>query len=326
VAQQDGGATAAVAGEAALERDADASAAGAVASLWAPDHPLAARLQRRPRLRDGLALRSCSTEKKDKKPPAAPARAPTPEFKDEAMPSDPKAVYDQKLPEAVTKLKVAFGRAEAETGKYDHDLWDKVKATKTGEEALQLKPGIKPSVGMDAMFARLSEWSLDCAQFVQVAHLYALRWALGSTTFNNRVGAVRFLLRAEGDSTLLEGNAYWRRLDPRSPFRKYSGSKDEPVKDSADELLTAAPTGSRVMWTNELAAPGTAFEHENTIKLGPDSFAAHGFGKQKIFGRRELERNLALIANKDADDAWIDAHVFIQLIEIYRTSENPTGQ
>jgi hypothetical protein len=326
VAQQGPGGALPSSDERALEDDADASAETAVAALYGGER----RVQRRPRLRDGLALRRCTPEKKKEKPPPAPQPGPAPKATDEPMPANPKAVYDAKLPEAVSKLQVAFGRAEG-TGRFHKQFWE-VKSAK-GDEYLELKEGVAPSVAIDAMFGDLKSWSLDCAQFVQVAHLYALRWALGSTKFNERVGGVRFAFRAH-DSTLLNQNVYWNRTGPGGAIRKYQAGDDRIETQTMEQLVEKAPLGSRVMWTNQMAIAGAAFEHENTLKLANDSFAAQGFSDKSIFTREELEQHLAEAAvpkstpaeERAAKATSFRKSIFIQQVEIFHTGQElPSG-
>jgi Domain of unknown function (DUF4157)/Protein-glutamine gamma-glutamyltransferase len=330
VAQQDGGSAGPV-GEAALEHDADASAAGAMAALWAPGHPAAARLQRRPRLRDGLALRRCTPDKaksKDAAPPgkdAGPVDDPEPK---EPRPANPKAVYDQKLQEAMPKIKARFGRAEK--GMFDKDYWEKIDV-QGGESELQLLPGRWPSDAISAMVDKPDKWTLDCAQAVQLAHLYALRHALGATDFNKRVGRVGFRFRPH-DSTGVEGatewwrpglGTHWKRFPVDPAERKLKPQGDDETRND-EQLLDAAPVGSRVMFTNQMADSSSSFHHENTYKLGRDSYAAHGFKDRKVFDRASLELALAQAFRKDADDAFVKGNIYVQAIETYK-SDLPAG-
>jgi hypothetical protein len=331
------GAGAASASEAALEQDADASAAGAVAALWAPEHPAAARLQRRPRLRDGLALRRCTPDKdkKNEKDAAPPAKDAGPEPAPvEPMPANPKQVYDQKLQEAMPKIKALFGRAEK--GKFDEDNWEKVDlekdGKKTGEAELKLRAGRYPSNAITSIIDNPDKWTLDCAQAVQLAHLYALRYALGATEFNKRVGGAAFVFRPH-DSTGVEGATEWWRPGLGTKWKRFAVDKAERAKkpDGEDEtrseqqLLDAAPAGSRVMFTNQMADSSAAFHHENSYKLGPDSYAAHGFAGQKVFTRAELSHALAkAFLREEPTQSFVDGNIYIQAIETYK-SDLPGG-
>jgi hypothetical protein len=204
------------------------------------------------------------------------------------------SVYEEKLHEAVRKLSsVNFGRAEWDPefitqnpGKplsnrekwYDPEFWtidDQAKA-------LRLKPGKRPSDAIDAIFSNLEKWSLDCMQFEQVAQLYAQRWALlpEPDRFNEKVSptaAGAFVkpnfLRQHGSFGMRSKEIYERERGDTPLVRR----SDKMPMTNVDELLDNAPVGSRIVWTNEAAEMKDVFRNENTIKLGKDKFAAHGF-------------------------------------------------
>ncbi len=232
----------------------------------------------------------------------------------EPKPADPHAVYLRKLNQAVALLRsVRFGRADA-TEKFDTDFWEKHSDPEYGLK-LVLKPGKLPSNAIDAMFANLSEWKVDCAEFVQIAEWFALRHAYGADDFNSRVAGLSFDLRPHGSTGIKSKEMYFRD-GPGDVMTRSSDHKPEPK--SVDELVADAPIGSRVTWTF-LKTAGD-FHHENTIKLGPDLFAAHGFRRKgNTFTRKQLEKTLAQVANRHPDEAYIAANVFIQQIELYET-------
>jgi hypothetical protein len=309
VGQQDAGA---LGDERALEQDADETAAGAVAALWHGDRSV----QRRPRLRDALALRSCNSGA------AKSTRVHEP------IPRDPRKVYEQKLPEGVNKLKVGFGRADV-NARYDRNFWDIEIDERTGESCLALNKGKLPSDAIDAMFADLSKWSLDCAQFVQIAHLYALRWAYGNDEFDRKVGGVNFKFKPHY-SDGLDKSTYWNREGPGQKMTRYVNtnpavaSKADPQPDdrSPQEILDAAPVGARVMWTNLDAPSGSAFRNENTVKLGNGLFAAQGFGRAgNTYSGDEIAQKLADItsAEKPAPRDYVQSKVYLKQIETYDT-------
>jgi hypothetical protein len=94
--------------------------------------------------------------------------------------------------------------------------------------------------------------------------------------------------------------------------------KGDEVKTSVDELLREAPIGSRVTWRNLEAPESSDFFNENTIKLGADRYAAHGFGTTNVFTRAELELSLARATRPeatDADRAEFEAFVFVRAIQ-----------
>lgn len=166
------------------------------------------------------------------------------------------------------------------------------------------------------MFADFSKWSVDCAQFIQVAEWYALRHAYGADDFNKRVGGT-LELRVHR-STGIAYKELYERLNRSAKMRRRTDGAEE--SKSVEQLLADAPIGSRITWTNKKAPDDSAFHNENTIKMGPDSFAAHGFGgSTNIFTRAEVELKLAQAEDSSADATYIAANIFISQIAYFDT-------
>jgi hypothetical protein len=212
----------------------------------------------------------------------------------EARRAFPEAAYEGRLREAVALLekeKIGFARAEnwdPEKGDdwFDHSFWKK-KDDPEFQYKLVLLDGKSPAAAIDALFGHQERWHVDCSQFVQVAHLFALRHALGAEEFDHRQKAAGAVELKQQGSTGVRRALLFRRTSPNKPMRRSADEQEEPK--SVEQLLDEAPAGSRVMWTNlDPDANGTPFKNENTLKLGIDSFAAHGFS-QKVFERSDLE-------------------------------------
>lgn len=231
-------------------------------------------------------------------------------------PADPHAVYEQKLKEAVALLNgVRFGRADSDE-RFDANFWYKNADNVYGLK-LVLKAGKRPSDAIDALFAHLDIWSVDCAEFIQVAEWYAMRHAYGAEEFNRRVQGLSFDLRPH-ESTGIGQKEMYSRGNPTDMMTRSSDRK--PESKTIDQLVADAPFGSRVMWTNLKAPTSSAFRNENCIKLGDDRFAAHGFGgSRNTFSRIEIELLLARAEDPAADSSYVAANIFIAQIEHYET-------
>lgn len=58
--------------------------------------------------------------------------------------------------------------------------------------------------------------------------------------------------------------------------------------------IKESPNGSEITFKNtDHLAKGRDYESENTIKLGPDLFIAHGIGDDAIVTREEIEKVIA---------------------------------
>lgn len=239
--------------------------------------------------------------------------------------------YQKKLQEAINLLSsVAFGRCEGAqptpdpADKYDKRYWVEEDVTdpqtKHKQAQLVLKAGIKPSFAIDEIFANLNLWSFDCAQYVQVAELYALRHSLGTDTFDSFVSGGPFLIKHQFSTGLIT-KKMWGREKPGEPLTRFDSatSKAQETK-SVDEVLAEAPIGSRIVWTNlDTRADNTDFKNENAIKLGPDRFAAHPWGE---VSRKDLEFRLAKASEPkvtSADDDYVKKNIFISRIQHFKT-------
>jgi protein-glutamine gamma-glutamyltransferase-like protein len=246
-------------------------------------------------------------------------------------------IYQARLKQAVELMqKAGFGRLEGtpvqfdptspvewEGETYNKSFWTAEDHPKF-QRKLVLKEGKQPADAIDDMFANLGKWNVDCGQFVQVAHLYAMRHALGAKGFNQmKREDVAFELKPQG-STAVKRSKFYERSSPTAQMLRYP--EKELETKSIDDLLKEAPNGSRVMWTNLQHSLSSAFRNENTLKLGDDQFAAHGFFgslKKNVFTRKELELELAKTLNKSADEEYIKNNVFISEIEHYSMPQNP---
>lgn len=246
--------------------------------------------------------------------------------------------YERELRIAIGLLEgVGFGRAEGEgpftDGKeaYDKEYWLEGPALDKGAGGarLVLRPGKLPSAAIDAMFADLESWTLDCAQYVQVAELYALRHARGAEAFDAESEGMMFEFRPFASTGLKTGALYGREKpgDLMTLQPQFSDAPIEfqppPIPVPAEELVRSAPVGSRVTWRNLAAPSSSAFFNENTIKLGEDQYAAHGFEPKTIFTGLELELALAGItlnreANATTDAAYLAENVFVIEVSTFR--------
>lgn len=246
-------------------------------------------------------------------------------------------IYEKRLKQGVALLEAAgFGRAEGvpavfnegriegwENEAYNAEYWKVEPHPKFGGK-LVLKPGKLPSAAIDDMFAHLSDWNVECGQFVQVANLYALRHSLGTTGFNQlKASDVAFELKSHASTPLLRVRMY-QRAHPNGPLRLH-GDAQAPARTN-EEVLKELPIGGRVMWTNLQAPETSAFRNENSVKIGDDQYAAHGFvgsHKTNIFTSHGLELALAGITTQTPDPDYISTNVFISEIEEYRRPYDP---
>ncbi|HEV3166410.1 MAG TPA: DUF4157 domain-containing protein [Isosphaeraceae bacterium] len=220
---------------------------------------------------------------------------------------------------------------------YDKEFWEPASDKGTdlqhpekGSCKLRLLSGKSPSAAIDALFNHQNRWQIDCAQFVEIFHLYALRHTLGEKKFDDKYqGKVTLELRRRF-STGVETKVLYSR-DSASQGMKRSTDGQQETK-GINQLLAEAPIGSRVRWTNKArGAQGTDWQNENSAKIGPDKYAAHPLfkvrafvprfpfllGKDYALSRAEIEKELAQAIEPNATDSYIKQYVFISEIEYF---------
>ena len=83
---------------------------------------------------------------------------------------------------------------------------------------------------------------------------------------------------------------------------------------SVEEILKAAPVGTRIAVKNLMAERGSAWQFENAVKLGDNIYGAHGFGKNNKFSLEQIKKNLAEITYNASGiplQEYIDKYVYI---------------
>lgn len=159
------------------------------------------------------------------------------------------------------------------------------------ESCMVRSKGADPAFAFDQLVANIGKWEVACHEYTQLIHLYALRHVFSADWFNSRVGPALEIKRTK--STGVRTDYEFTRESPHEKMRDSRTGSPDPR--NVDSILTEAPIGSRIRWTN-VKAKITRIENgqkrevvvnpwgnENTIKLGPNKFAAHGT-KAEVFG------------------------------------------
>jgi len=146
----------------------------------------------------------------------------------------------------------------------------------------------------------------------------------GPEEFNRKAGQIFKL--SYHKSSGLRGRMMYTRNSRKEPFTRVEGLTNRKERTSIhlstpeeeDRFLaTEVPIGSRVMWSDgNPQSRGEDFENENTIKIGPNRYAAHPFGTHSSDEIRET------MAAPDQETpakvrAYIRRWIFIKEIEWY---------
>ena len=245
--------------------------------------------------------------------------------------------YERYLQEASASLKrfpaIGFGLPWKSSDWYDTRFWKPKYDSKSEEWMLELHSGL-PHEAIDALFHEQGRWHVDCTVFAEVLQLYALRQSLGARRFDQRVGTT-MVLRTHRSSGV-KSRVLFKRESASAGFNvDGQGALDEA--GNPDIVLAEAPIGSRVRWTsqllfdkaNNLSGPEVwtidqqswpNFQHENTLKLGPDRYGAQGVGGGGRVSREKIESELVDITAGQfpkKTEAEIRAGIYISEIEIF---------
>jgi hypothetical protein len=245
--------------------------------------------------------------------------------------------YNKYLREAIDKMQnVGFGSAldmpalgASSKERYPFKYWqletDKEFASDRPQQGMLVYNNLaaNPAYAVDELFTdkNLARWTLDCAEFIQVAHLYARRHTLGDIGFMESIqqSGEGLKLRIH-HSTGYRAEHTYQRNKPNEPMALYAPGRPPSIVDTdINELLEQAPVSSRIVWRNRDVSPSHDFYNENTIKVGPDTYAAQGIEGKKYFTREELETKMAEISyRKDRHgnfESYKNSNIFIRTIE-----------
>jgi hypothetical protein len=110
---------------------------------------------------------------------------------------------------------------------------------------------------------------------------------------------------------------YKRKSADEGMVRESNGTVEVGPQQPVDNLLAAAPVGSRVLFTNPTLPREHPFHNENTVLLGRDRFGANaGRGNVREFTRKEIEQRMAQASAQDGGSSSSDV-IFISEIETY---------
>jgi hypothetical protein len=187
-----------------------------------------------------------------------------------------------------------------------------------------LKPNVKPSFAIREIPRKSERWAMDCIDYVVAARLYAECRGLGDEAFDAKYSnlgteiAPAPMRMAQHDTPGLSASDFWRREAKATEFM--SKTSQEPAtgvapKDASEEdafLAEKVPIGARVMWTTTHPKAAEDMENENTIKIGPDLYAAHPLGR---ISANKVRKELVVDDKRAAQE--ITEHIYLAEIEWY---------
>jgi hypothetical protein len=143
-----------------------------------------------------------------------------------------------------------------------------------------------------AILERPELWSMDCATFVQVVELNALRETLGAAEFNRYMNEQKqhtrkmIVLNQHFSTGMRLKYGYERDEDTGQVTRVPSGPPETVKSLTMKDLVDDVPIGSEVVFHNPNAPSDHAFLYENAIKIGRDRYLAYPVGDPVVSGDR----------------------------------------
>ncbi|MDX6679162.1 MAG: hypothetical protein QOE31_3214 [Solirubrobacteraceae bacterium] len=200
--------------------------------------------------------------------------------------------------------------------------WSEI-ASRSDEIDLEytLVGGVSPSLAIREIARHPERWAMDCIDYVIAARLYAECRAAGDEWFDAKYSSLGKELEpapmrmAQHGTPGITSGAFWEREGQGDEFE----SDKEPKRTGAaprnaveeDVLLASVPIGARVMWTTDNPKAHDDMGNENTIKIGPDLYAAHPLGRLSGY---KVRKALAVGDDKDAD---IAQNIYLSEIDFY---------
>ncbi len=227
-----------------------------------------------------------------------------------------RATYDNKLDEALRLLRPADFGAPVVAGRYNRANWELKPDPVPGfsqRRMLVLRRDKRPSQAIEDIVRNSHNWTMDCAFYVQVIHLYALS-QVNPTLFDSLWGRPNsrnewenkeFRLRYHWSSGA-GAKYYFRRFDPAHPDQITSKSLPwrfnyrgrwhvASSRWSTATILAAMPRGSRVMWTNNRRQLALLSDTKTPSRLVMISTAPLDSGTWEILTGKQVALLLATV-------------------------------
>jgi hypothetical protein len=242
-----------------------------------------------------------------------------------------KALYERKLIEGINKLDppggggVSFGTAPS-PGNFDSNDWARERDLDFGNRftpsrayhMLVLISNDGPSRALKRIVDNPQDWRMDCAYFVQVAHLHALS-QVNPSVFDDHFRGKRFLLRYHHSSGISENFSFDRERKQHPWFAWYRKTRSAPrrkhrIKNTSkwttNSIKAAMPIGSRLMWRHDLIqlSDRDAFRNENAVKVGPNQYKAFPLQPPGSAVRHLTENQIRLQLARHGMDTYPDRH------------------
>jgi RHS repeat-associated protein len=190
---------------------------------------------------------------------------------------------------------------------------------------LRVKAGVAASDAILNIFKESDKYGIDCAEFIQVLHLYAKLKAVGDKQFNEMYNTANLEIGSHSNQTL---GVETERVYSRDIGEKYwyDDKTGNPTKLNTGDLISKLEPGARITVTNIDQPLDATDRNQNFIftgnydETGNPLFAAHGMAYDITL--KEIHTRSALATapdglNADEFDAYEKQTVQITQVEFY---------
>jgi len=177
----------------------------------------------------------------------------------------------------------------------DNPYWTPVKQEGIHPSTLALKEGKKPSDGINHIFENPDQYTMECAQFVQLVKLYGMLQSMGSEEFDKYI-------KEQNDGQFLLTTHQSTGIQNTDVITKINGKWPKGFNEK--KFVKDAIIGTEyTLKTDELK--GTLFEYENIVKVGDDQYLAQGITNDTPMSLNEIKTILAKKGNTSVEKVEI---------------------
>jgi ABC-type dipeptide/oligopeptide/nickel transport system ATPase subunit len=152
-----------------------------------------------------------------------------------------------------------------------------------------MKNDVSPSAALQDMLDNPNNYTIDCAQFVDLERLIGMRNSMGDDSFDKYIkkqGNGKFEIKQHGSTGV---NNYM--TDIRGKNGKFQSVGGGPFKFAKERMhYDKLPIGTR-LWIGSIGYQKSPWNGENIIKVGRNRYNAQGLGENMKL--RQIKKELA---------------------------------
>ncbi len=178
-----------------------------------------------------------------------------------------------------------------------------------------MKEGVSPSAALQDMVNNPDNYTIDCAQFIDMQRLYGMRNSMGNEGFDNYIekqGRGKFKIQQHNSTGVNDYMTHERRssgnLLPKGGWL---------LKSARERIFyDKLPIGSR-LWIGSIGYEKNAWGGENLVKVGRNRYNAQGIGENMTL--RQIKRELH---KKQTPIEGVKQKISVELVQEYKGNLN----